>query len=138
MTTRTILLVLCAILISVIGFFGLFLCFKDPTGTQSGMSNFLPVLQKRFSFASFLFQDLRFHGVVMLLVAGLPQLIATVLLFCGHPFAHSFTTFCGVLLVLWCIWEMTIIGFSATSLACLLIGCVEIVLTRNLSLWFFN
>jgi len=65
--TRIILIIL-NILIGIVGLFGLTITFTDPSGRTNGMAGMLPVLQQRFPFAEPLFTNLRFHGIVMLLL----------------------------------------------------------------------
>ena len=81
----------------------LFIAGPDGRLLQAGA--LLPVIQK-LPLASVFFQDFVWIGVAMLLVLGLPNSVATVMLLRKSKNQYLATLIAGVLLVLWCGFEL--------------------------------
>ena len=72
----------------------------DPTGRAMGMDAMLPYFQK-LPLAPVLFQDFTFSGIALLLVNGVPNLIAAGLLLRRKPSGVILGVILGVTLMLW-------------------------------------
>jgi hypothetical protein len=81
----------------------LFVAAPDGRVVQAGA--LLPVIQG-LPLASVLFQDFLWIGVAMLLVLGLPNSLAAVMLLRKSESQYVATLVAGVLLVLWCGFEL--------------------------------
>ena len=88
----------------------------DPSGRAMGMDAVLPYLQK-LPFAEVLFQDLIFSGMALLIVNGLTNLTAAVLLLRRRRAGDVLGGICGVILMLWiCIQFCTLpLNFMSTA-----------------------
>ena len=72
----------------------------DPTGKAMGMDTMLPYFQK-LPFANLLFNDYVFPGIALLIVNGLTNLTAAVLLFLKKPLGIILGGLFGITLMLW-------------------------------------
>ena len=72
----------------------------DPTGKSMGMDAMLPYF-KKLPFADILFQDFTFSGIALLLVNGLPDLLAAGLLLGRKPQGTVLGGVLGITLMLW-------------------------------------
>lgn len=72
----------------------------DPTGKSMGMDAMLPFF-KKLPFADILFQDFTFSGIALLLVNGLPNLLAAGLLLGRKPQGTVLGGVLGITLMLW-------------------------------------
>jgi len=72
----------------------------DPSGVAMGMDKMLPYFQK-LPFADVLFRDLTFSGYALLVVNGLTNLTAAVLLFLKKPAGVVMGAVFGITLMLW-------------------------------------
>ena len=88
----------------------------DPSGRAMGMDAMLPYFQV-LPFAELVFQDFRFSGAALLLVNGLPNLIAAALLFCKRKAGSVCGCIFGVTLMLWICIQFYIfpLNFMSTS-----------------------
>ena len=88
----------------------------DPSGRSMGMDAMLPYFQV-LPFADVLFQDLRFSGFALLIVNGLTNLTAAVLLLKKKKLGVILGGVFGVTLMLWiCIqFYMFELNFMSTS-----------------------
>ncbi|MDZ4177724.1 MAG: hypothetical protein U1E29_00600, partial [Coriobacteriia bacterium] len=111
----------------------LFLAGPDGHLMQAGA--LLPVVQ-RLPLASVFFRDFTWIGIAMLLVLGIPNSIAAVMLLRRSESQYLATLTAGVLLVLWCGFEL-IFMFSALAVGYFAVGLVSIlssiVLLRELT-----
>ena len=90
------------------GFLGLVcaaLLLLSPDGRFLGMGVLLPVI-RAFPMAEVFFRDFFWIGVVMLVALGLPNLIAAVMLVTRSDKQYIATLVAGVLLLLWCGFEL--------------------------------
>jgi len=129
MSTRTARGFLIAV--SVInGFLGLVcaaLLLLAPDGRFLGMGVLLPVIAT-FPLAGVFFRDFFWIGVVMLLALGLPNLIAAAALLRRLKWQYLATLVSGVLLVLWCGFEL-IYMFNVAAVAFLAVGVLSNIAT---------
>jgi hypothetical protein len=108
----------------------LFVAAPDGRLMQAGA--LLPIVQG-LPLANIFFQDFLWIGVAMLLVLGVPNSAAAVMLFCKSRYQYTATMFAGTLLVLWCGFEL-IFMINALAVGYFIIGLVSIVFSVLL-LW---
>jgi len=82
-----------------------FLLVARPDGSLLMASALLPVI-KRFPLADVFFRDMFWIGVAMLLVLGIPNLIAFVALLRRYDRQYQLSLAAAALLMLWCGFEM--------------------------------
>lgn len=101
-----------------------------PDGRLLRMGLLLPVI-KEFPLASVFFQDFFWIGVAMLLALGVPNLVATVMLVRQSAMQYLATLIAGVLLLLWCGFEL-IYMFNIAAAGYLLVAVVSILASQLL------
>ena len=101
----------------------LFIAGPDGRFMQAGA--LLPVVQG-LPLASVFFQDFVWVGVAMLLVLGVPNSIAAVMLLRKSMNQYRVTLAAGVLLALWCGFEL-IFMFNALAVGYLVVGLISIM-----------
>ena len=74
--------------------------FIDPLGTHSGMAGLLPGMQI-LPLANILYQNLIFPGIALLLVNGIPNIIAGILLIKNKKSGIILGTILGITLMMW-------------------------------------
>jgi hypothetical protein len=82
----------------------------------------LPVVQ-RLPLESVFFQDFVWIGVAMLLVLGIPNSIAAVMLLRKSEQQYAATLVAGVLLLLWCGFELLFM-FNALAVGYFVVGLI--------------
>jgi hypothetical protein len=101
----------------------LFIAGPDGRFLQAGA--LLTVIQE-LPLASFFFQDFAWIGVAMLLVLGVPNSVATVMLLRKSEDQYLATLFAGVLLLLWTGFEL-IFMINALAVGYFIIGLVSVL-----------
>jgi len=101
------------------------LLLLTPDGRFLGMGALLPVIGK-FPLASVFFQDFFWIGLVMLLGVGIPNLVAVVLLVRRSHKQYVATLTAGVLLLLWCGFEL-IYMFNVAAAGFLVVGVLSVL-----------
>lgn len=110
-----------------VGAIGGSLCmFIDPTGKMVGMDGMLPFFQV-LPFANVLFQNLIFLGVMLLIVNGLTNILASILLFLNKKSGIILGTIFGFTLMLWIIIQFVIFPFNFMSTAFFIFGFLQLV-----------
>lgn len=105
-------------------YWGAAMMFIDPTGQMWGMESILPLLQK-LPLAEFFFQNFIWSGIALLLINGLTNTIAFILLLKKHTYAAIAGIVCGGILTLWIITEYFIFGFNFLSNIYLMFGLLQ-------------
>lgn len=100
--------------------------FIDPTGKMMGMDGMLPFFQV-LPFANVLFQNLIFSGVMLLIVNGLTNILASILLFLNKKSGIILGTILGFTLMLWIIIQFVIFLFNFMSTAFFIFGFLQLV-----------
>lgn len=100
--------------------------FIDPTGKIMGMDGMLPFFQV-LPFANVLFQNLIFSGVMLLIVNGLTNILASILLFLNKKSGIILGTIFGFTLMLWIIIQFVIFPFNFMSTAFFIFGFLQLV-----------
>lgn len=101
----------------------LFLAGPDGHLMQAGA--LLPVVQ-RLPLASVFFRDFTWIGIAMLLVLGIPNSIAAVILLRRSERQYLVTLAAGVLLVLWCGFEL-IFMLNTLAISYFVVGLLSIL-----------
>jgi hypothetical protein len=101
----------------------LFIAGPDGRFLQAGA--LLTVIQE-LPLASFFFQDFAWIGVAMLLVLGVPNSVATVMLLRKCEDQYLATLFAGVLLLLWTGFELIFMS-NALAVGYFIIGLVSVL-----------
>ncbi len=96
-----------------------------PDGRLLQMGVLLPVV-KTFPLADIFFQDFLWIGIVMLLGLGVPNLIAAVMLIRRSERQYTATLVAGVLLLLWCGFEL-IYMFNAAVVGYFVVAVMSIL-----------
>ena len=119
------LLIVVSILNGVAGVVCGVLFLAGPDGHLMQAGALLPIVQ-RLPLASVFFRDFTWIGVAMLLVLGIPNSIAAVMLLRRSESQYTATLAAGVLLVLWCGFEL-IFMFNALAVGYFVVGLISIL-----------
>ena len=101
----------------------LFVTAPDGRFLQAGA--LLPVIGT-LPFAGFFFRDFTWIGVAMLLVLGIPNLLAAAMLLRRNARQYSAALIAGVLLLVWCGFEMVFM-FNLPALGYFTVGAISVV-----------
>ena len=105
---------------------GAVMMWADPSGVSWGGESMLDLLRAKMPWPEILFKNFIPSGFALLVVNGLPQLLAALMLFKKHPWAYWAVLACGILLMLWIALEWWIWGFVALSNVYFVLGLVEV------------
>ena len=114
---------------------GAAMMFLDPSGQSTGMVGMLPYFQV-LPFADILFQDFTFSGIALLIVNGLTNLIAAVLLFRNRKSGIIFGGVFGVTLMLWILIQFYIFPFNFMSTIFFVFGLCQAA--TGYAAWIFR
>jgi hypothetical protein len=117
-------LIVVSILNAIAGLVCGVLFIAGPDGRLMQAGALLPVIQG-LPLASVFFQDFVWIGVAMLLVLGVPNTIAAVMLLRKRENQYLVTLACGTLLLLWCGFEL-IFMVNALAVVYFVIGLVAV------------
>ena len=98
----------------------------DPSGKALGMDAMLPYFQV-LPFADVLFQNFVFSGIALLIVNGLSNLVASVLLFMHKKAGVVLGMTFGITLMLWIVIQFIIFPFNFMSTAYFVFGFLQFV-----------
>lgn len=118
-------LLVVSILNAVAGLVTGVLLIVGPDGRFLNAGALLPVIGQ-LPLASVFFRDFVWIGVAMWLALGIPNLIAAVMLLRSHENQYLVTLIAGVLLLLWCGFEL-IFMFNAGAVGYAVIGLISVV-----------
>lgn len=107
---------------------------SDPSGKAMGMDSMLPYFQ-RLPFADILFKDLQFSGIALLIVNGLPNLTATVLLLRNKKSGIVLGGVFGVTLMLWICIQFYMFPLNFMSTIYFIFGLLQAV--TGYAAWIF-
>lgn len=105
---------------------GATMMFVDPLGTTTGLAGLLPGMQV-LPFADTLFSNLIFPGISLLIVNGIPNIIAVYLLLCKRKSGIICGMIFGITLMLWIIIQFIIYPFNVMSTLYFLFGFLQMV-----------
>ena len=106
---------------------GAVMMWMDPTGVSWGGEPMLYLLRSKMPWPDVLFKNFIPSSYALLVVNGLPQLLAALMLFKNHPWAGHVTLVCGIILMLWIVLEWWIWGFVALSNIFFVLGLIEAI-----------
>jgi hypothetical protein len=87
----------------------------------------LDLLRAKMPWPDVFFKDFIASGFALLIVNGITQFIAAILLFKNHPRAYQAVLVCGIILMLWIVVEWWAWGFNALSNIYFILGLVEVI-----------
>ncbi len=116
-------LIVMSILNAVAGLVCGVLFLISPDGSLMGFEPLLAVIGK-LPLADVFFQDLTWIGIAMLLVLGIPNLVASVALLRRHEKQYVVTMVAAILLMLWCSFEL-IFMFNVAAVGYFVVGALS-------------
>ncbi len=120
-----VFLILVSLLNGIAGLICGVLFLVSPDGSLMGFEPLLSVV-RTLPLADVFFRDLTWIGIAMLLVLGIPNAIATVMLLRRSALQYTVTFAAGVLLLLWTGFELVFmynvaaLGYFIVGVACIL------------------
>ena len=106
---------------------GALMMWLDPSGATWGGEPLLEMLQEKMPWPDIFFKNFIPSSFVLLILNGITQFTAAVLLFKKHRLAPYAVQICGVILMLWIVLEWWVWGFNAMSNIFFVLGLVEVV-----------
>ena len=106
---------------------GAVMMWVDPTGVSWGGEPLLEMLRAKMPWPDVFFKNFVPSGFALLILNGITQIGAAVLLFKKHRLAHWAVLVCGIILMLWIVLEWWVWGFNAISNLYFVLGLVEAV-----------
>ncbi len=106
---------------------GAVMMWVDPSGVNWGGEPMLDLLRAKMPWPDVFFKNFIPSGFALLAVNGLPQLVATLMLFKNHRLAYPVVLSCGIILMLWIVLEWWVWGFNALSNIYFVLGLVEVI-----------
>ena len=98
----------------------------DPSGKAMGMDDMLPYFQV-LPFADKLFQNLIFSGIMLLIVNGITNVLATIFLLLKKKTGIILGMVFGITLMLWIVIQFVIFPFNFMSTAFFIFGFLQFV-----------
>lgn len=112
--------------VSVGAFYGSIYMFIDPTGKLLHMENMLPYF-KALPLSDILFTNYIFSGISLLIVNGLTNLLAVILLLKNKKIGITLGTIFGFTLMLWITIQFIIFPKNALSISFFIIGALQML-----------
>lgn len=106
---------------------GALMMWIDPSGATWGGEPLLEMLREKMPWPDIFFKNFIPSSFVLLILNGITQFTAAVLLFKKHRLAPCAVLICGVILMLWIVLEWWVWGFNAMSNIFFVLGLVEVV-----------
>ena len=123
--TRKVLIFWC-LFIGIGALFGSFGMLIDPTGKAMGMDKMLPYFQV-LPFANILFQNFIFSGISLLVVNGITNIVASILLIKKKKLGIILGGFFGITLMLWIIIQFVIFPANFMSTIYFIFGFIQMI-----------
>lgn len=130
------ILIFWTLFIGVGAVLGSVMMFADPSGETMGMAGMLPYF-KKLPFADVLFNDLLFSGVALLIVNGISNLSAAMLMFMKKKIGVMLGMIFGITLMLWICIQFYMFPFNFMSTIYFVFGFCQAV-TGYAALVFFK
>lgn len=118
-------LITISIINGIMGLVCAVLLLLAPDGRNLGMQVLLPTIAT-FPLADTFFRDFVWIGIAMLLGLGIPNLLAAVMLLRRSGMQYVVTLVAGVLLILWCAFELLYM-FNVAAVGFLVVGVLAVV-----------
>lgn len=106
---------------------GALMMWLDPSGATWGGEPLLEMLREKMPWPDIFFKNFIPSSFVLLILNGITQFTAAVLLFKKHRLAPYAVLICGVILMLWIVLEWWVWGFNAMSNIFFVLGLAEVV-----------
>ena len=107
-----------------------------PDGTILHMENMLPYFEI-LPFSEVLFQDYIFSGIMLIIINGISNITATVLIFMNKKLGYVLGTIFGFTLMLWIIIQFVMFPMNALDIIYFTVGCLQLI-TGYMALVCFN
>lgn len=118
------ILIFWAFFIGIGAICGAITMFIDPLGTHTGMAGLLPGMQK-LPLANTLYRNLIFPGIALLLVNGIPNIIAGILLIKNKKSGIILGTILGITLMMWICIQFVIYPLNFMSTTYFIFGILQ-------------
>lgn len=106
---------------------GAAMMFVDPSGVAWKMETLLPVLKTGLPMFSSLFNDFIASGIVLLMVAGVPNFIAIALTHKNSRFAMLSNIIAAIMLIAWILLEFYVWGLVLPSILYFVFGVLQLL-----------
>lgn len=107
-----------------------------PDGSILHMETMLPYFEI-LPFSEVLFQDYVFSGIMLIIVNGISNITASVLIFMNKKIGYVLGTIFGFTLILWIIIQFVMFPMNALDIIYFTLGCLQLI-TGYMSLVCFN
>lgn len=121
-----VLLLILTVFVGVGAIFGGVCMLIEPDGRLVFLDTLLPYFQV-LPFADVLFQDYIFSGIMLILINGITNIAATVLILRNKRAGFVLGTVFGITLMLWIIIQFVIFPFYAVDLVFFIIGFLQLI-----------
>lgn len=112
--------------IGIGAYFGAFMMFYDTSGKNWGMDAMLPYFQV-LPFANVLFQNFIFPGIALLVLIGITNTIAFVLLVRKNRYGNVAGMICGLILMAWICIQFFIFEKNIMSAIYFVFGILQVL-----------
>ena len=112
--------------ISIGAFVGGICMLIKPDGSLLHMETMLPYFEV-LPFSELLFQDYIFSGIALIIVNGLTNLLAFILILMKKRIGYILGTIFGFTLILWIIIQFVIFPLNALDIAYFIFGCLQLI-----------
>lgn len=123
------LLKILTLFIGISAIVGAVMMWTNPMLESWGGELLLDPLKEKMPWPDVFFRNFIPSGFVLFLLIGIPQLVASFLLFKKHCYASYVAVTCGIILILWTTLEWWIWGFNPMSNLYFVLGLVETVIS---------
>lgn len=124
--TRILLMLIC-LFIGVGAVYGSMCMFIDPSGKFLHMDAILHYFEV-LPFSNILFKNYIFSGISLLIVNGITNLCAFILILCKKKIGIILGTIFGFTLMLWITIQFIILPSNVLSTTCFILGCLQLVI----------
>lgn len=121
-----IIILFITLFIAIGAFFGGITMLIDPSGKLMQMDKMLPYFQV-LPFAKYLFQDFVFSGIALIIVNGITNSIATILIIKNKKTGYILSFVFGITLMLWICIQFYIFPINFMDVAFFILGLIQFV-----------
>lgn len=104
----------------------------DPSGTMWGMEPLLPILRRGLPLFETWFDNFIPSSIVLMMVVALPNMVSAYLTHRNNRLAPLSGAVCGLILMLWTVFEFYVWGFAAMSVIYLAFGLLQLLTSLKL------
>ena len=121
-----VLLLILTIFVGVGALFGGVCMLIKPDGSLVFLDTLLPYFQV-LPFADVLFQDYVFSGIMLILINGITNIVASILILKNKKIGYVFGTIFGITLMLWITIQFAIFPFFVIDLVYFILGVLQFI-----------